>query len=371
MLRRLQAAKRLGGLAAALPRAAEPLDALRVVFGAWQWRAAAAKEALRSEGCSRSAVTRTLGTPRGFAAATDSGDGPVKPPVAAAAPPESESSAARGDADRDAASSDASEARAPTRAKRASHNGIRGEKTASGRPKPDVRTVERLVQLGWCDTAEAAEAMLTKRKVSHRYAFDTAGPVIDWLNNTLGQEPHSSGRCLAAHAVNQVPLLLVYSTSMLQRGWKMVTLSRQAGGLDLPEDVARRCVATTPTILKFSKEFVQKRAAFLEMLGVPDGRSAIASHFTFLGFAQNKLSSNAEWLRSQGLDVKRILSSHPSLLKYSAKSLSPKLDFMQNVLGLDARTKFGFLSYSLETHCGRASSMRCSKQRNTTPWVRW
>ena len=100
MLRRLHAARRLGGLAAALPRAAEPLDALRVLFGAWQWRAAAAKEALRSEGCSRSAVTRTLGTPRGFCVAAGSGDGPAKPPVAAAAPPERESAAARGDAAR-------------------------------------------------------------------------------------------------------------------------------------------------------------------------------------------------------------------------------------------------------------------------------
>ena len=212
MLRRLHAAKRLGGLVAALPRAAEPLDALRAVCGAWQWRAAAAQEALRNEGCSRSAVTRALGVPRGFCAAVGGGDKPTEPPVAAAAPPpERESAAARGDADGSAASPDASEARAPTRAKRAPNVGAHGEKTASGRPKPDVRTVARLVELGWCETAEATEAMLTRQKHRNRFAFETAGPAIDWLLNTLGEEKHRSGRSCAARAVFAFPLILAYS----------------------------------------------------------------------------------------------------------------------------------------------------------------
>ena len=336
MLRRLQAAKRLGGLVAALPRAAEPLGALRAVCGAWQWPAAAVQEALRSEGCSRSAVTRPLVAPRGFCAAAGSGDEPAEPPVAAAAPPERESSAARGDADGDAASPDASAARAPTRAKRAPKVGVCGEKTASGRPKPDVRTVARLVQLGWCDTAEAAEAMLTKRKGSHRYAFETAGPAIDWLLNTLGEEKHSSGRCLAAHAIFRQPHILAAATSVLQRGWELVTLPREAGGLGLSEEVARRRLATNPPMLVYSKEFVQKRAAFLETLGIPDGRATIASNCALLGYAEKILRSNVEWLRSQGLDIKRVLSSHPALLACSAKGLSSKLDFMLNVVGLDA-----------------------------------
>ena len=115
----------------------------------------------------------------------------------------------------------------------------------------------------------------------------------------------------------------------------MVTLSREAGGLGLTEEVARRRVATTPTILNYSMESVQKRAAFLETLGVPDGRAAIAIHLPLLGSAEDKLRSNAEWLLSQGLDVKRILSSQPCLLMRAAKSLSPKIDFMRNVVGLD------------------------------------
>ena len=114
-----------------------------------------------------------------------------------------------------------------------------------------------------------------------------------------------------------------------------MTLSREAGGLGLSEEVARRRVATNPTILNYSRESVQKRAAFLETLGVPDGCAAIASQFRVLGFAEETLRCKAEWLRSQGLDVKRILSSHPSLLTRSAKGLSPKLDFMLNVVGLD------------------------------------
>jgi hypothetical protein len=46
MLHRLHEARRLGGLVAALLRAAEPLDAQRAVCGAVLWRAAAAQEAL-------------------------------------------------------------------------------------------------------------------------------------------------------------------------------------------------------------------------------------------------------------------------------------------------------------------------------------
>ena len=336
MLRRLHAAKRLGGLVVALPRAAEPMDALGVVCRAALWRAAAVQDALRNEGCGRSAVSRPLGVPRGFCAAADGGDRPTEPPVAAAAPPERESAAAQGDAVGDEASSAASEARAPTRRKRAPRVGVLNEKTASGRPKPDVRTVARLVELGWWDTAEAAEAMLTRHKTANRFPFETAGLAIDWLLMKLGEEKHScSGRRLAAHAVSSIPLILTHNASALQRGWEVVTLSREAGGLGLSEEVARRRVATNPTILNYSRESVQKRAAFLETLGVPDGRAAIASQFPLLGFAEDKLRSKAEWFRSQGLQVKRLLSSQPSLLMSSVKSLLPKLDFMLNVVRLD------------------------------------
>ena len=350
MLRRLQAAKRLGGLAAAQPRAVEPLDTLRAVHGAWHWPAAAAQEALRREGCSRGAVTRPLRAPRGFCAATGGGDEPLEPPVAGTAPPERESSAARGDADGDTALPAASEARAPTRRKQAPRVGNLNEKTASGQPKPDARTVARLVELGWCDTAESAEAMLTRKKSKSRYAFETAKPAIDWLLNTLGEEKHSSGRCLAALAVSRQSLLLASTLSALQRGWEVATLPREAGGLGLSEEVARRCVATKPMVLQHSREFVQKRAAFLETLGVPDGRAAIARDFSLLGLAEDTLRSKAEWLLSQGLDVNRILSTHSSLLKQSAKALFPKLDFMLNVVSLEFGQIVGrFLSASLDS----------------------
>ena len=351
MLCRLQAARRLGGLAAALPRAVEPLAALRAVCEPGLRRAAALHEALRSEGCGRSAVTRPLGAARGFCAAADSGDEPAEAPVAAAAPPERESAAARGVADSDAVAVPAvSEARASALVTQASHGGMHGEKTASGRPKPDVRTVARLVELGWWDTAEAAEAVLTRRKSNSRFPFETAGPAIDWLLNRLGEKKHSSGMPCSARAVYRYPLILTYITSVLQRGWELVTLSREAGGLGLPEDVARLRVATTPTILKISRESVQKRAAFLETLGVPDGRTALAHNFPLLGFAEDTLRSNAEWLRSQGLDVKRILSTHPSMLMDSTETLSPKLDFMLNVVGLDIGcVRARFLATSLDS----------------------
>jgi hypothetical protein len=223
------------------------------------------------------------------------------------------------------------------------------EKTASGRPKPDVRTVARLVELGWSDTSEAAEAVLTRRKTNSRYAFETAGPAIDWLSETLGNEQHSSGRCLAAHAVFRSPSLLTYNTSLLQRGWELVIMPRAAGGFGLSGEIARRRVAAFPPLLSLSREFIQKRATFLEMLGVPDGRAAIVRDFNSLGYAEDKLRSNTNWMAAQGLDVKRILSAQPSLLRLTAKALAPKLDFVLNIVGLDiSEVESRFLVASLE-----------------------
>ena len=155
-------------------------------------------------------------------------------------------------------------------------------------------------------------------------------------------------------AVSRQSLLLASTLSALQRGWEVATLPREAGGLGLSEEVARRRVASQPMALQLSRESMQKRAAFLETLGVPDGRSAIARDFSLLGLAEDTLRSKAEWLLSQGLDVNRILSTHSSLLKQSAKALFPKLDFMLNVVSLEFGQIVGrFLSASLDSlrHC--------------------
>ena len=347
VLRRLHAALRLGGLAAALPRAAEPLDVLRVACGAALWRSAVARQALRDEGWSRSAATRALGAARGFFAVAGS-DG--KSP--AAAPSERESDASSGDAVGDAglAAPAAGAAPAPARTRRAPNVGVQGEKTASGRPKPDVRTVARLVELGWWATAEKAEAALTKRETTARFAYETASPAIDWLVETLGLKKHRSGQCCAARAVYKHPLILVFSTSTLQRGWETLVLSRETGGLGLPGEVARQRVASYPCVLCYSREFVTERAAFLETLGVPDGRVAIGRHFVLLSSSDDKLRKGAEWLQSQGLDVKRVLKHHPQLLtNVSAEVLLAKLDFMRSVTGLaTADIQSSFLIYSLE-----------------------
>ena len=291
MLRRLQAARRLGGLAAALPRAAEQLEALRAACGPAALHAAATHAALWGEGCGRGAATLPLGGARGFAAAAGGG--------------------------------------------RAPNTGVHGEKTASGRPKPDERTVARLVELGWWATAEAAEAALTRGNKHNRYAYETAGAATDWLIETLGEGEHRSGRSCAAQAVFKWPHILTYSTSALQKSWEMVVHSREAGGLGLPVEVARQRVASFPQVLNFSKEFVEKRAAFLETLGVPDGRVAIASQFTPLGVSESTLRNGAERLRAQGLDVVQMASLHPQLLMLSTEGLSLKLDFMRTVVGLN------------------------------------
>jgi hypothetical protein len=304
MLRRLQAARRLGGLAAALPRAAEQLEALRVACGPAAL-SAAAHVALWGEGCSRGAATLPVGGARGFAAAAGGG--------------------------------------------RAPNVGVYGEKTASGRPEPDERTVSRLVELGWWATPEAAEAGLASGKALNRFPYETAGPAIDWLIETLGEGEHRSGRSCAAQAVFQWPRILTRSTSALQAGWEMVVQLRDAGGLGLPLLVAQRRVASYPQVLVFSKEFMAKRAAFLETLGVPDGRAAIARHFQLLGYDDSLLRRGAEWLRSQGLDVVRMVSTHPQLLLLSPARLSLKLDFMRSVVGLStSEIGSAFLTYSLD-----------------------
>ena len=349
MLRQLRAARRLGGFAASLPRAVEPLDALRGGCEPASWREA--RRALWGEGCG--AATLALGAARGFcAAASDGAQSLVQRGSGSEAVSASESAALDGSGgDAGLAAQAAVAAPAPTRAKRAPNTGVYGEKTASGRPKPDVRTVARLVELGWWATAEEAEAVLMKGAIHNRFAFETAGPVIEWLITTLGEEEHSRGLSCAAHAVSKFPRLLTYTTALLQRGWDTLVLSREGGGLGMDENVARRRVVGYPPMLAFSRDSVLKRAAFLESLGVPDGRAAIASRFRLLSYAEDSLRSGAECLRSQGLDVPRLLAGHPELLSgYSPELLSRKLDFMRGVVGLDnSDISARLLSASLET----------------------
>jgi len=337
MLRQLRAARRLGGLAASLPRAGEPLDALRAGCEPASWREAAARRALWGEGYGRSAATLALGAARGFcAAASDGAQSLVQRGSGSEAVLARESAALNGSGgDAGLAAQAAVAAPAPARAKRAPRVGVLNEKTASGRPKPDVRTVARLVELGWWATAEEAEAALTRRGTPQRFPFETAAPVIGWLVDTLGKEEHSGRRCYAAHAVFKFPLILTRSTSLLQRGWETVVLPLEDGGLGLEEAPARRRVASRPQVLTFSREFMLKRAAFLETLGVPDGRAAIARNVVLLGSSEDRLQKGSRFLRSQGLDVERMLSDQPTLLSLSQELLLEKLDFLRSVVGLD------------------------------------
>jgi hypothetical protein len=308
MLRRLRAARLLGGLATALPRATVPLEALRGACVPVLLLEAAAHAALWGEGCGRGAATLPLGAARGFAVA--SGDG--------------------------------------VEAKR-TYPSVRGEQTASGRPKPDVSTVARLVELGWWATPEAAEAALTTTKSRTRYPYETAGAAIDWLIETVGDGKHRSGRSFAAAAVSKWPYVLVLNTSLLRAGWEMVVQPREAGGLGLSVEVAQRRVAGNPQVLAFSGELVAKRASFLETLGVPDGRAAIGSMFPLLGVSESTLRNGAEWLRAQGFDVVRMVSGHPQLLLYSPGGLSLKLEFMRSVVGLNtSEICSALLTYSLD-----------------------
>ena len=231
--------------------------------------------------------------------------------------------------------------------------GVPGETTATGKPKPDVRTVARLVELGWWDTAEKAEVALTRLKMREeretRFPYETASLAIEWLVVTLGWVEHRSGRCCAAQAIHKYPDVLASTTSTLQRGWDTFVLSREDGGLGVPREVARQRVATYPQVLCITREFVMERAAFLEKFGVPDGRVAIGRKFTLLNASDDRLRKGAEWLQSQGLDLKRMMKSHSQLLQISPEQLLAKLDLLCTVAGLaKADITSPYLAYSLE-----------------------
>ena len=92
-----------------------------------------------------------------------------------------------------------------------------------------------------------------------------------------------------------------------------------------------------------------ERAAFLETLGVPDGRIAIGRQFQLLGPTEDTLRAGAEWLKSQGLDLKRMMKNFPQLLTMSPELLLTKLDFVCTVAGLaKADIQPVFLACSLE-----------------------
>ena len=139
--------------------------------------------------------------------------------------------------------------------------GVRGEKTADGRPKPDERTVADLVERGWFKTEEAAVTLLTRRRTGHnRYAFETAKSAADWLEATLGRVPVKGGVLPAAKAVIRFPDLLFQDAATLQRKWDALTLPVEQGGVGIAfsQEQAREVFLKHPQVLSYATDTLKR-----------------------------------------------------------------------------------------------------------------
>ena len=252
-----------------------------------------------------------------------------------------------------------------------------GEKTADGRPKPDERTVEDLVERSWFESEEDAVALLTKKKSQHhRFAFETAKPAADWLEATLGREPLKGGVLPAAKAVKGFPELLLfnaatlqrkwdaltlpaeqggagiafseeqaraavlrfpqilsYTTDKLKRGWSMLTATE--GGLGLSAEEACSCILRCPTVLLYDHDAVVRRVELLRSLGYPEAYKMVLKNSTVLTYTEQTVREHAAWWTQTGLDHVKLVTSMPPLLGgVSVQDLQAKLDFLRHVAGM-------------------------------------
>ena len=280
------------------------------------------------------------------------------------------------------------------RRQRAPRVGELGEKTADGKPKPDERTVADLIERGWLETEEDAEALLTRLPSrTERFAFETAKPTADWLEATLGRVPLKGGVLPAAKAVQRYPDLLFrdaatlqrnwdaltlpaeqggvgiafsqeqareavlknpqilpYATDTLKRGWSMLTATE--GGLGLSPDEARSCILRNPAVLRFDHDAAVRRGELLKTLGYPKAYEMVLKEPRVLAYTEETVRENAAWWKQTGLDHTKIIESEPTLLGCaSTKQLAAKLGFLRHVARLsvsDLNNAAPLLSYSLE-----------------------
>jgi hypothetical protein len=258
--------------------------------------------------------------------------------------------------------------------RRAPNVGVRGEKTADGRPKPDERTVEDLVRRGWFKTEEAVMALLTRAQTrEHRFPYETAKPAADWLEARLGFVPLKGGMLPAAKAVKAFPDLLLcdaatlqrkwdaltlsaeqggvgiafleeqareavvklpqvlgYATDTLQRGWSMLTATE--GGLGLSPDEARRLILLSPNVLLYEHDAVVRRVELLKSLGYPEAHEMVLKASTVLNFKAETVREHDAWWKQTGLDHVKIITMNPTLLGVApVEALQEKLNFLRDV----------------------------------------
>jgi hypothetical protein len=278
--------------------------------------------------------------------------------------------------------------------RRASNVGVRGEKTADGRPKPDERTVADLVRRGWFESEEDAVALLTRRKSEHhRFPYETAKPAADWLEATLGRVQLKGGVLPAAKAVKSFPQMLFqdavtlqrkwdaltlpveqggagvafseeqarevvlkhpnvlsFATDTLKRGWLMLTATE--GGLGLSPEEARSCILLSPNVLLYDHDDVLRRVELLKSLGYPQAFKMVLKASRVLNYTQETVREHAAWWKQTGLDHVKIVTSTPTLLGgVPVEDLRVKLDFLSAVAGMstsDLNNAGVLFTYSLD-----------------------
>ena len=286
--------------------------------------------------------------------------------VVAAAAPEGEPAA-----------DEAAQAAPQKRRQQAPRVGVRGEKTADGRPKPDERTVADLVCRGWFESEDDAVALLTRGKTGHnRFPFETAKPAADWLEATLGLEPLKGGVLPAAKAVKRFPELLYqdvltlqrkwdaltlpaeqggigiafsqeqaheavlknprilgYATETLKRGWLMLTATE--GGLGMLPEEAHSCILLSPNVFLYDHDDVVRRVELLESLGYPEAHQMVLKASRVLNYKEESVKEHAAWWKQTGLDHLKMVKAHPDLLGAPTTAvLQAKLDFLSIVVGM-------------------------------------
>ena len=270
---------------------------------------------------------------------------------------------------------EAVQAEPPNRKRQAPQVGVRGEKTADGRPKPDERTVADLVQRGWFKSEEAAVALLTRGKANNRFPFETAEPAADWLEATLGPEPVKDGLSPAAKMVKREPLSLTKDAAALQCKWDALTLSAEQGGvgitlsteqareafskhppllnysvetyktgwsmllsidgLDQTPEEAHKCILRGPQILTYDHGKVVLRVKLLESLGYAEARTMMLKEPRVLNYQEETVKEHAAWWKQTGLDHVKIVTALPTLLGASKTiELQARLDFLSRVAGM-------------------------------------
>jgi hypothetical protein len=283
------------------------------------------------------------------------------------------------------------EAEPQKRRQRAPNVGEYGETTADGKPEPDERTVEDLVRRGWFESEEDAVALLTRRKSEHhRFSYETAKPVADWLEATLGRVPLKGGVLPAAKVVQRFPDLLRQDAATLQRKWDALTLPTEQGGvgvafseeqareavlkhprvlsfatdtlkrgwlmltatkgaLGLSPDEARDCILRSPQVLSYDHDDVVRRVELLRNLGYAEALNMVLEEPRMLSFKEETVREHVAWWKQSGLDHVKILRRNQMRLgSPTVAVLQARLDFLSRVAGMStaelskAGVLFGF-----------------------------